>query len=90
MGRHGLTNAQWAKLVPLLLVGKKPGRPPVHTKRQLIDGIRWRTRAVAPWRDCPSGTVRGRRCTACSDAGSGTTPGTASSGSCRPRPMPRD
>ncbi|MEU2585267.1 IS5 family transposase [Streptomyces avermitilis] len=53
MGRHDLTNAQWAKLEPLLPAGKKPGRPPVHTKRQLIDGIRWRTRAGAPWRDVP-------------------------------------
>ncbi|MER7900484.1 IS5 family transposase [Streptomyces sp. NPDC096046] len=53
MGRHDLTNAQWAKLEPLLPVGKKAGRPPVHTKRQLIDGIRWRTRAGAPWRDVP-------------------------------------
>jgi transposase len=25
----------------------------VHSKRQLIDGIRWRTRAGAPWRDVP-------------------------------------
>ncbi|WP_409000262.1 transposase, partial [Streptomyces ipomoeae] len=41
VGRHDLTNTQWAKLEPLLPVGKKPGRPPVHTKRQLIDGIRW-------------------------------------------------
>jgi len=53
VGRHDLTNAQWAKLEPLLPAGKKPGRPPVHTKRQLIDGIRWRTRAGAPWRDVP-------------------------------------
>lgn len=29
----------------------KPGRPPVWTRRQLIDGIRWRTRTCAPWRD---------------------------------------
>ncbi|MDX2937803.1 IS5 family transposase [Streptomyces ipomoeae] len=53
MGRHDLTNAQWAKLGSLLPAGKKPGRPPVHTKRQLIDGIRWRTRAGTPWRDVP-------------------------------------
>ncbi|MFJ9701911.1 hypothetical protein ACIRPM_20125 [Streptomyces fradiae] len=26
--------------------GIKPGRPPVWTRRQLMDGIRWRTRAV--------------------------------------------
>ncbi len=53
MGRHDLTNAQWAKLEPLLPTGKKPGRPPVHTKRRLINGICWRTRAGAPWRDVP-------------------------------------
>ncbi len=52
-GRHDLTNAQWAKLEPLLPVGKNPGRPPVHTKRQLIDGIPWRTRAGTAWRDVP-------------------------------------
>ena len=53
MGRGDLTNAQWAKLETLLPVGKKPGRPPKWTKRQLIDGIRWRTRTGAPWRDVP-------------------------------------
>ena len=40
-------------LEPLLPRGKKPGRPPEWTKRQLIDGIRWRTRTGAPWRDVP-------------------------------------
>ncbi|MEV2218256.1 transposase [Nocardia vinacea] len=33
--------------------GKKAGRPPTWTKRQLIDGIRWRTRVGSPWRDIP-------------------------------------
>ncbi|WP_436943093.1 transposase [Streptomyces sp. SudanB25_2051] len=51
MGRGELTNTQWARLEPLLPVGRKPGRPPVWPKRQLIDGIRWRTRTGAPWRD---------------------------------------
>jgi transposase len=37
----------------LLPEGKKPGRPPTWTRRQLIDGIRWRTRTGAPWRDAP-------------------------------------
>lgn len=53
MGRRDLTDAQWARLEPLLPVGIKSGRPPLRTKRQLIDGIRWRTRAGAPWRDVP-------------------------------------
>ncbi|WP_372433934.1 IS5 family transposase [Micromonospora coerulea] len=51
--RHDLTDAQWAALEPLLPVGRRPGRPPTWTKRQLIDGIRWRTRVGAPWRDIP-------------------------------------
>ena len=52
-GRHDLTDEQWSVLEPLLPVGKKPGRPLIWTKRQLINGIRWRTRAGAPWRDVP-------------------------------------
>lgn len=48
-----MTDAQWAVLEPLLPSGKKPGRPPEWTKRQLIDGIRWRVRAGTPWRDVP-------------------------------------
>jgi transposase len=53
-GRFDLTDPQWAILEPLLPTGKKPGRPPKWTKRQLIDGIRWRTRVGAPWRDVPA------------------------------------
>jgi transposase len=52
-GRADLTDPQWAVLEPLLPVGTKPGRPPKSTKRQLIDGIRWRVRVGAPWRDVP-------------------------------------
>ena len=51
--RFDLTDAQWALLQPLLPTGKKPGRPPTWSKRQLIDGIRWRVRTGAPWRDVP-------------------------------------
>lgn len=54
MGRGDLTNEQWAKLEPLLPKGKKSGRPPKHSKRQLIDGIRYRVRTSVPWRDLPS------------------------------------
>jgi transposase len=52
-GRADLSDAQWAVLEPLLPRGKKPGRPRTWTRRQLIDGIRWRTRTGAPWRDVP-------------------------------------
>src|SRR5690349_16443476 len=53
-GRADLTDAQWVVLQPLLPVGSKPGRPPKWSKRQLIDGIRWRVRVGAPWRDVPA------------------------------------
>jgi transposase len=52
-GRADLSGEQWAVLEPLLPRGKRSGRPPKWTKRQLIDGIRWRVRAGAPWRDVP-------------------------------------
>ncbi|MGK5558355.1 IS5 family transposase [Actinomadura kijaniata] len=52
--RFDLTETQWAVLEPLLPPVKRPGRPPRWTKRQLIDGIRWRVRVGAPWRDVPA------------------------------------
>ena len=51
--RKDLTDRQWRILEPLLPRGKRPGRPPKWTRRQLLDGIRWRTRVGAPWRDVP-------------------------------------
>lgn len=51
--RHDLADDQWIVLEPLLPEGKKPGRPPKWARRQLIDGIRWRTRTGSPWRDVP-------------------------------------
>jgi transposase len=44
-GRADLTDEQWAVLEPLLPKGTRPGRPPKWSRRRLIDGIRWRTRA---------------------------------------------
>src|SRR5205814_4531973 len=52
--RADLTDAHWAVLESLLPKGKKPGRPPKWSKRQLIDGIRWRIRVGSPWRDVPA------------------------------------
>ncbi|MFF0572981.1 IS5 family transposase [Streptosporangium saharense] len=51
--RFDLSDEQWARLEPLLPVPVRSGRPSVWTKRQLIDGIRWRVRIGAPWRDVP-------------------------------------
>ncbi|WP_425548798.1 transposase [Amycolatopsis ultiminotia] len=54
-GRADLADAQWAILEPLLPVGKRPGRPPLWSRRQLVDGIGWRVRVGSPWRDVPPG-----------------------------------
>ncbi|WDT53118.1 transposase [Streptomyces sp. G7(2002)] len=69
---------------------KKPGRPPKWTTRQLVDGMRWRTRAGVPWGMCPSGTAPGRPCTGRSAVGSGTARGSGSLRTCRPTRTRRD
>lgn len=51
--RSDLTDAHWQLLEPLLPKGSRYGRPRRWTHRQLIDGIRWRIRTGAPWRDVP-------------------------------------
>ncbi|WP_326809874.1 transposase [Streptomyces scopuliridis] len=53
MARGDLTDGQWAVLEPLLPKGRRLGRPPTWTRRQLIDGIRFRARTGIPWRDAP-------------------------------------
>ncbi|MGY2093627.1 IS5 family transposase [Nocardia gipuzkoensis] len=53
-GRADLSDAQWARLEPLLPRAKKAGRPSQWSRRQLIDGIRRRTRVGSPWRDVPA------------------------------------
>ena len=52
--RFDLTDVQWAALEPALPVPSGLGRPPKWSRRQLIDGIRWRTRVGSPWRDVPA------------------------------------
>ncbi|MET9922827.1 transposase [Streptomyces sp. NPDC006435] len=48
-----LTNGQLARMEPLLPSDIESGRPPDRMRRQLIGGMRWRTRTNAPWRDVP-------------------------------------
>lgn len=52
-GRKDLTDKQWRALQPLLPPRPGGGRPPRWARRQLLDGIRWRTRTGVPWRDVP-------------------------------------
>jgi transposase len=52
--RHDLTDAEWDRLEPLL-----PDRTPARggrwsDHRQVINGVFWRTRTGAPWRDLPT------------------------------------
>ncbi|MFE6773979.1 transposase [Streptomyces fimicarius] len=54
MGRGDLTDEQWAVLEPLLPKDARLGRPPLWSRRQLIDGIRFRVRTGVPWRDVPA------------------------------------
>jgi transposase len=51
--RHDLTDTEWARLEPLLpdRTPRRGGRWLDH--RQVINGILWRTRTGAPWRDVP-------------------------------------
>ena len=55
MSRGDLSEAEWRVLRQLLPLepGKRgPGRPPANN-REVINGILWRLRAGAPWRDLP-------------------------------------
>jgi transposase len=53
-GRRGSDQRAVGQAGAAAAKGKKAGRPPRWSKRQLIDGIRWRTRTGAPWRDTPA------------------------------------
>jgi transposase len=65
MHRGDLTDAQWARLQPMLPPqrrgkGTKGGRPNLD-HRQIINGILWILRTGAPWEDLP--TRYGKRST---------------------------
>src|SRR5438270_8794592 len=49
--RHELNDTEWARLEPLL-PPRKPGRPR-HDDRRMLNGLLWKLRTGAPWRDVP-------------------------------------
>ncbi len=53
MGRHDLTDAEWAHLDRFLPSQPKMGRPR-RDRRQLLNGMLWILRTGAPWRDLPA------------------------------------
>jgi transposase len=54
VGRGDLSDEQWADLERVLPRPSQRGRPPARHRRVVIDGIRWRVRTGAPWRDLPA------------------------------------
>ena len=52
MARHRLTDEQWKLIEGFFPKPAVTGRPPADP-RQMVDGILWRLRTGAPWRDLP-------------------------------------
>lgn len=50
--RQEITDEQWTVLAPLFPAPKGRGRPPMEM-RNTVEGIAWRFRTGAPWRDIP-------------------------------------
>src|SRR5438128_2131615 len=57
--RHDLTDAEWARLEPLLPAHPRQGHR-WNDHRVVIDGIFCRVRTGCPWRDLPEGLGRPR------------------------------
>jgi transposase len=51
--RHELTDDQFARLEPLLPPQRPPTGKPNRDHRTILNGILWRLRTGAPWRDLP-------------------------------------
>ena len=52
VGRGQLSDTAWAAIAPLLPPDGRRGRPWAD-HRKVIDGILWKVRTGAPWRDLP-------------------------------------
>lgn len=48
-----LTDAEWTILAPLIPAPKPGGRPPRHTRRDLVDAMRSVLRGGIAWRAMP-------------------------------------
>ena len=51
--RGDLTNEQWERLAPLLPPQKPATGKPAKDHRTIVNGILWKLRTGAPWRDLP-------------------------------------
>ena len=52
--RHELTDAEWERLAPLLPPEKPKTGKPNKPHRPIVNGILWKLRTGAPWRDLPA------------------------------------
>lgn len=52
VGRGELTDSAWARIVPVLPPNGRRGKQWTDHRR-IINGILWKTRTGAPWRDLP-------------------------------------
>ncbi len=52
MARHQVSDKQWELIEDFFPAPASTGRPPADP-RKMIDGIFWRLRTGAPWRDIP-------------------------------------
>jgi transposase len=48
-----LTDTEWAILAPLIPAPKPGGRPPAHTRRELVNAMRYVWRGGIAWRAVP-------------------------------------
>lgn len=53
MSRGDLTEAEWSLLKDLLPAERGRQSRPAHDNRTVVNGILWRVRTGAPWRDLP-------------------------------------
>jgi transposase len=51
--RGDVTNEQWEQVAPLLPPQQSRTGRPAHDHRMILNGILWKVRTGAPWRDLP-------------------------------------
>jgi transposase len=81
--RGELTDEAWERIAPLLPENGRRGKQ-WKEHREVVNGILWRIRTGAPWRDlCPLAMAPGKPATTASPAGAATAPGIGCWPTCR-------
>src|SRR3954453_304573 len=81
-----LTDPEWEHLKPLIPVAKPGGRPPIHSRREILNGIFYAVRSGCAWKLLPHDCHRGELSIITSGHGAATGHGrgftTVSAGRC--------